>query len=35
MNMDDIELFAKNVKELETLVQLIRIYSEDIGMDLA
>ena len=31
--MDDIEQFAKNVKELETLQQTVRIYSEDIGME--
>ena len=32
MYMDDIKMFAKNEKELETLVQTIRIYSQDIGM---
>ena len=31
--MDDIKLFAKNEKELETLIQTIRIYSKDIGME--
>ena len=31
--MDDIKLFAKNEKELETLIQAVRIYKEDIGMD--
>ena len=31
--MDDIELFAKNEKELETLIYAIRIYSQDIGME--
>ena len=31
--MDDIKLFAKNVKELETLIHAIRIYSQDIGME--
>ena len=33
MYMDDIKIFAKNEKELETLVQTIRIYSQDIGME--
>ena len=32
MNRDDIKLFAKNEKELETLIHTIRIYSQDIGM---
>ena len=32
MYMDDIKLFAKNEKELETLIHAIRIYSQDIGM---
>ena len=32
MYMDDIKLFAKNEKELETLIHTIRIYSQDIGM---
>ena len=31
--MDDIKLFAKNGKELETLINTIRIYSQDIGME--
>ena len=30
--MDDIKLFAKNEKELETLIQTVRIYSQDEGM---
>ena len=30
--MDDIKIFAKNEKELETLIQTIRIFSQDIGM---
>ena len=30
--MDDIKEFAKNEKELETLIQTTRIYSQDIGM---
>ena len=33
MYMDDIKLFAKNKKELETLKYAIRIYSQDIGME--
>ena len=33
MYMDDIKLFAKNEKELETLLQAVRIYSQDIGME--
>ena len=33
MYMDDIKLFAKNEKELETLINTIRIYSRDIGME--
>ena len=33
MYVDDIKLFVKNEKELETLIQTIRIYSEDIGME--
>ena len=33
MYMDDIKLFAKNKKELETLIQTVRIYSQDIGME--
>ena len=31
--MDDIKLFATNEKELETLIQAVSIYSEDIGME--
>ena len=31
--MDDIKLFAKNKKELETLIHTVRIYSQDIGME--
>ena len=31
--MDDIKLFAKNEKELETLIQAVRIYSQVIGME--
>ena len=32
MYMVDIKLFAKNEKELETLIHAVRIYSQDIGM---
>ena len=31
--MYDIKLFAKNEKELETLIHAVRIYSQDIGME--
>ena len=34
MYMDDIKLFKNNGKELETLIHTVRIYSEDIGMEL-
>ena len=30
--IDDIKLFAKNEKELETLIHTVRIYSQDLGM---
>ena len=33
MYMDDIKLFAKNEKELETLIQIIRICSQDIKIE--
>ena len=33
MYMDDIKLFAKNEKELETLIHAVRIYSQNIGME--
>ena len=33
MYMDDIKLFEKNEKELETLIHTVRIYSQDIGME--
>ena len=33
MYMDDIRLFAKNEKELETLIYAVKIYSQDIGME--
>ena len=35
MYMADIKLFAKNDKELETLIQAIRILSPYIGMEFA
>ena len=35
MYMDDIKLFAKNEKELKILIQTIRIYSQDIGMEVS
>ena len=31
--MDDIKLFAKNEKELETLIRAVRIYSQNIGTE--
>ncbi len=33
MYMDDIKLFAKNEKELETFIHTVRIYNQDIGME--
>ena len=33
MYMVDIKLFAKNEKELETLIHAVRIYSQDIGRE--
>ena len=33
MNVDNIKLFAKNKIELETLIQTVRIYSQDRGME--
>ena len=33
MYKDDIKHFAKNEKEWETLIQTVRIYSQDIGME--
>ena len=33
MYTDDIKLFAKNEKNLETLIHTVRIYSQDIGME--
>ena len=32
MYMDDIKLFGKSEKELKTLIQSVRIYSNDVGM---
>ena len=34
MYVDDVKLFAKDEKELENLTQAVRIYSQDIGMEL-
>ena len=33
MYMDDVKVFAENEKELVILIQTIRIYSQDIGME--
>ena len=33
MYMDDIKLFAKNEKQLETLIHAVRIHSQDIEME--
>ena len=33
IHKEDIKLFAQNEKELETLIQAVRIYSQDIGME--
>ena len=33
MYIDDIKLFAKNEKELETLIHAVRIFSQDIGVE--
>ena len=33
MYMDDIKLFARNEKELKTLIHAVRIYSQAIGME--
>ena len=32
-DMDNIKMFAKNEKELETLIHAVRKYSHDIGME--
>ena len=34
MYMDDMKLFATNKKELETLIQGVRVYNQDIGIEL-
>ena len=31
--MDDLKVYAKNEKDLESLIQTVRIFSEDIGME--
>ena len=31
--IDDLKLYAKNEKELDSLVQTVRVFSKDIGMD--
>ena len=31
--MDDIKIFTKVEKEIETLIQTIRIFSQDMGME--
>ena len=33
MYMDDIKLFSKNERELETQIQTVRIYCQDVGME--
>ena len=33
MYMDDIKIFTKSEKELETVIHTIKIYSQDIGME--
>ena len=33
MDMNNINFFAKSEKRLETLIQQVRIYIEDIGME--
>ena len=33
MYMDNVKLFAKKWKELETLIQVVMIYSEDMRME--
>ena len=33
MYIDDIQLFVKNEKELETVIQPVGIYSQDIGLE--
>ena len=31
--MDDLKLYAKDKKELDTLIQTVRVFSKDIGLD--
>ena len=31
--MDDIKVFAKNGKELETLIQTIKMYTQDVSIE--
>ena len=33
MYMNDIKLFVENERELETLIQTLRLYSQDIRME--
>ena len=33
MYMNDIKVFTNNEKELQTLIQTVRIYNQDIGME--
>ena len=33
MYLNDIKLFAKNEKEVETIIQAVRIHSQEIGME--
>ena len=33
MRMDDIKLVAKNEKELQTQILVVRIYTQDIGLE--
>ena len=33
MYLDEIKQFAKNAKELETLIRAVMIYSDNIGME--
>ena len=34
MYTDDMKLFAKNEKELETVIHAVRMYTQDIGIEL-
>ena len=31
--MDDLKLYGKNVKEIDSLVQTVSVFNSDIGMD--